>query len=270
MREPLRFDDKTVLITGGAGGLGSAMARLFASRGARVVIVDIDGDRAAALARDIASGAGRAIGVGADITSEKAVEQAFAAARREFGPVAVLINNAMNADPAIKTGDFLGIRNLTQEVWNAHMAVNGLGALFCAKQAIDDMTALGGGVIVNIVSVAGLKGGHAMAAYGASKAALVSLTRHLAVSLGKKNIRCNAVAPGTCMHERNAQSLTPEMLDTSSVLVNRLGNADDIAYAAAFLASDEAGYITGQILPVDGGGTVGKITAMPIGPETAP
>jgi NAD(P)-dependent dehydrogenase (short-subunit alcohol dehydrogenase family) len=263
MTEPLRFDGKVVFITGGAGGLGAATGRLLSSRGASIAVVDISARRAEIVAAEIREGGGKAVGIVADITVEAQVKAAVDKTIESFGRLDVLVNNAMNAQKDIYEGDFYGITNLTEEVWQGHMAVNGLGAMFCCKYAIPEMLKVGGGSIVNIVSVAALKGGHAMAAYGSSKGALVSLTKHLAVAYGKQGIRANAIAPGTCLHNRNSSTISDEMMDTSSVLGTRLGSGEDIAYAVAFLASDQAGYITGQVLPVDGGGTVGKITAMP-------
>jgi NAD(P)-dependent dehydrogenase (short-subunit alcohol dehydrogenase family) len=262
-----QFEGKVILITGAAGGLGVAMCRLLAERGGAVAVADIDADRAEAVARALREAGARAVGLGADITSEAEVERMIAATVDALGGLDVLVNNANSADPKVSRGDSIGFTNLTEEVWDAYMDVNARGTMLCCKHAIPRMIARGGGAIVNIVSVAGLKGGYALAAYGASKAAMISLTRHIAVSYGKQNIRCNAIAPGTTLHERIAKRLGKGSLDASTVLVNRLGEPNDIAYAVAYLASDEAGYVTGQVLAVDGGGTVGKITAQQYPPD---
>jgi NAD(P)-dependent dehydrogenase (short-subunit alcohol dehydrogenase family) len=256
-----QFEGKVILITGAAGGLGVAMSQLLAQRGGAIAVVDIDGDRAEAAAQAVRDAGGKAVGIRADITSEADVKAAVARTVEALGGLDVLVNNANSADPAVSRGDSIGLTNLTGEVWDAYMAVNGRGAMFCCKHAIPQMIRRGGGAIVNIVSVAGMKGGFALAAYGASKAALISLTRHIAVSYGKQNIRANAVAPGTTVHDRMKSRMAASTLDTSTVLINRLGEPNDIAYAVAYLASEEAGNITGQVLAVDGGGTVGKITA---------
>ncbi|HEY3696797.1 SDR family NAD(P)-dependent oxidoreductase, partial [Phenylobacterium sp.] len=214
-----------------------------------------------ATAKAVRDAGGKAIGIGADIASEAGVKAMIATTVEAFGGLDVLVNNANATDPKVGRGDSIGLVNLTAEVWDAYMAVNARGAMFCCKHAIPELLKRGGGSIVNIVSVAGMKGGFALAAYGASKAALASLTRHIAVAYGKQNIRCNAIAPGTTVHERLRAKSAASVFDTSTVLINRMGEPDDIAYAVAYLASDEAGNITGQVLAVDGGGTVGKITA---------
>jgi NAD(P)-dependent dehydrogenase (short-subunit alcohol dehydrogenase family) len=264
-----QFEGKVILITGAAGGLGGAMCKLLSDRGGAIAVVDIDLDRAEATARTVRDGGGQAVGIKADITSEAEVKAMIAKTIEAFGGLDVLVNNANSADPKVSRGDSIGLVNLTGEVWDAYMDVNGKGAMFCCKHAIPQMIKRGGGAIVNIVSVAGMKGGFALAAYGASKAALISLTRHIAVSYGKQNIRANAVAPGTTLHDRNMSRLASASLDTSTVLINRLGEPNDIAYAVAYLASEEAGNITGQVLAVDGGGTVGKITAVQYAPDAA-
>jgi NAD(P)-dependent dehydrogenase (short-subunit alcohol dehydrogenase family) len=261
-----QFDGKVILITGAGGGLGSAMARVMSARGGSIAVADIDLSRAEQTAQAVREAGGKAVAIRADLMDEAEVTAMVAGAVEAFGGLDILVNNAYNSSPKIAKGDSLGITNLTGEVWDATMAVNGRGAMFCCKHAIPEMLKRGGGSIVNIVSVAGLKGGHALAAYGSSKAALASLTRYIAVAYGKQNIRCNAVAPGTCVHERMKDLVDPSVLETTGVLGNRLGNPNDIAYAVAFLASDEAGYITGQVLAVDGGGTVGQITAKPYVP----
>jgi NAD(P)-dependent dehydrogenase (short-subunit alcohol dehydrogenase family) len=264
-----QFDNKVVLITGAGGGLGVAMSLLIAERGGAVACADIDLARAEQTAALIREKGGRAVGIGADITLEGDVVRMVREAVEGLGGLDVLVNNAGNSNPALSQGDSIGLTNLTTDIWDGFMAINARGNMYVCKHAIPEILKRGGGAIVNIVSVAGLKGGHALAAYGASKAALISLTRHIAVAYGKQNIRCNAIAPGTCVHERMKTRIDRDVLETSGVLGNRLGNPDDIAYAVAYLASDEAGYITGQVLAVDGGGTVGQITAKPYVPGRA-
>lgn len=262
-----QFAGKVILITGAGGGLGDAMSRLLAERGGAVAVVDIALDRAEQVAASIRASGGKAVAIKADITAESEVQAMIAKTVETFGGLDVLVNNANNGDPELSRRDSLGLTNLAGDVWDAFLAVNGRGAMYCCKHAIPEMLKRGGGAIVNIASVAGLKGGHALAAYGASKAALMSLTRHIAVAYGKQNIRCNAIAPGTCVHERMKRSVDVSVLETTGVLGNRLGRPEDIAFAVAYLASDEAGYITGQVLNVDGGGTVGQITAKPYVPD---
>jgi NAD(P)-dependent dehydrogenase (short-subunit alcohol dehydrogenase family) len=258
-----QLESKAALITGGGGGLGSAMARLFVARGAAVALADINLKRAQRTADSLTAEGARAIAIQADVTCEDQVRAMVAQAAEALGGLDILVNNAGSADRDGSRGDYKGFANLTGQVWDDANAINARAPMFCCKHAVPEFLKRGGGAIVNIASVAGLKGGHALAAYGASKAALISLTRYVAVAYGKQNIRCNAIAPGATVHERMQARVGAKELEPWNVLTSRLGRPDDIAYAAAFLASDEAGFITGQCLAVDGGGTVGLITAMP-------
>jgi NAD(P)-dependent dehydrogenase (short-subunit alcohol dehydrogenase family) len=258
-----QFDSKVVLITGAGGGLGSVMADLFAARGAAVAAADINADRAQKTVDRLVADGRRAIAITADVTSESDVERMIDDAVRAFGGLDVLVNNAGSADADGSRADYKGFLQLSGKAWDDANAINARAPMLCCKHAIPRMLERGGGSIVNIASVAGLKGGFALAAYGASKAALISLTRYVAVAHGKQNIRCNAIAPGATVHPRMAARVSAKELEPANVLTSRLGTPMDIAYATAFLASAEAGFITGQVLAVDGGGTVGLITAMP-------
>lgn len=255
-----QFAGKAIIITGAGGGLGSAMARLMAERGGMVIVADIALDRAKQVADSIVAAGGQAIGVEADVTQEASVEAMVAATVAAFGGVDVLVNNANESRPEISALDCKPLTEFDPEALDAFVAVNLRGAMFCCKYAIREMLKRGGGSIVNIASTAGIKGGNALHAYGASKAGLISLTRHIAVAYGKRDIRCNAVAPGTTVHDRMKDLVSANVLTTDGVLTTRLGRPEDIAHAVAYLASDDAGYVTGQVLPVDGGSTVPAIT----------
>ena len=258
-----QLDGKVIIITGAAGGLGSRMSTLMAERGAKIAVADIRLDGAEETVQAVRAAGGQAIAIEVDIASE---EQAKAMVRKTveaFGGLDVLVNNAggVMRGASEGPGDMTSLADLDVAVWDANMRVNARGTMLCSKYAIPAMLARGGGSIVNIASVAGLKAGETLAAYGASKAAVISLTRHVAVAYGKQNIRCNAICPGSIPHERNRRPgrASPAMTQTTHVLLDHLGKSDDIAYAAAFLASDESGFITGQALPVDGGSTVGRM-----------
>lgn len=250
----MRLDGDTALITGGGSGIGRGIALRLAGAGARVVVVDRDEERARAVAADIVAAGGEALGVAADVTSEPAVQAAFAQAVDAFGPVTVLVNNA---------GFSLGadVTTMTLEQWNANFAVVTGAAFLCCREAIPGMIARGAGVILNISSVNGMTG-IGEEAYSAAKAGILNLTQNLAVRHGHQGIRVNAISPGTVRtpiwSERLARD--PRVLDELAAWypLGRVGEVDDIAAAALFLCSPEASWITGVNLPVDGGLTAGS------------
>ena len=230
---------------------------------ARIAVADIRPDGAQETVEAVRSVGGQAIAIEMDITAEDQARAMIARTVEAFGGVDVLVNNAGSVfkGSSPEFTDMAKLADLDVSVWDANMAGNARGTMLCSKHAIPALLARGGGSIVNIASVAGLKGGESLAAYGASKAAVISLTRHVAVAYGKQNIRCNAICPGSIPHERTQQAgrSSPAMTQTTHVLLDHLGQPDDIAYMAAFLASDESAFITGQAIPVDGGSTVGRM-----------
>lgn len=239
-----------ILVTGGASGLGSEMAGLFAGQGARVLIADIDGPAAKARAEAIGGGA---IGAACDISDAHAVEALSDIAKSEFRAIHGLVNNAAHVD---LTGD-LDLLATELEVWDRTMAVNMRGSMLVTRAILPMMIESGGGSVLTIVSRQGIAPplSGKRVAYGTSKAGLIMLARHLAVAYGKQGIRSNAIAPGTIETERMLAALTPERLEQSraNVLTPYLGKPCDVANIAAFLLSDAARYITGQTIQVDGG-----------------
>ena len=244
-----RFNGDVAIVTGGAGGIGSSTCRKLVAQGARVVVADIHADGAAALAAELGD---PAIAVAYDQGHPAEVERLVAETVDRFGRLDILVNNAALRTPEAMTRDST-VEALDVEIWHAAMTVNALGTALACKHAIPHMRAAGGGYIVNLTSEQALAGANIGSAYAASKAAIIALTRMVATQNGRDGIRCNAVAPGLIgstriMHQTGLiEAVMPHLL------IERLGEPEDIADTICFLASREAVYITGQVLAVDGG-----------------
>jgi NAD(P)-dependent dehydrogenase (short-subunit alcohol dehydrogenase family) len=241
------------LVTGGASGIGRATAELFAREGSRVVIADLSGEKAETVASGIDDAGGTAMAVEADVSTPEGVDHVFARADEVFGAVDILVNNA---------GASLGndLRTIEHEVWDRNFAIVLKSAFLCTKAALPGMIEKQKGAIVNIASVNGLMG-LGEEAYSAAKAGMVNLTQNTAVRYGEFNVRANCIAPGTVetpiWSERVA--VNPHVFEELAVWypLGRVGQPGDIANAALFLVSDAASWITGVVLPVDGGLTAG-------------
>ena len=237
---------KVVIVTGGAGGIGESISRAFAVQGARVGVLDIDQARGDALQSDLGDSA---LFVPCDVTDIPALQSAIQSVRDRFGPVDVLINNAAHDE----RHDTLSV---TEAYWDNRMAVNLKHQFFAAQAVLPDMKATGKGAIVNLGSCSWVIGQGGMAAYTASKSAVLGLTRSLARDFGEFGVRVNAVAPGWIMTERQlALWVTPETeksIYENQCLKRRLV-PDDVARVVVFMCSDEAGAITNQHHIVDGG-----------------
>jgi 3-oxoacyl-[acyl-carrier protein] reductase len=241
------FSDQVAVITGSARGIGLAIAERFAAAGAKVVICDID---EAGVAEAAARLGGGALGIKADVTSASEVAALFDTTVKELGRVDVVVNNAGI------TRDKLMLR-MKEEDWDMVLDINLKGSFLVTKTASRIMMKQRSGRIVNISSVVGLTGNAGQANYSASKAGLIGLTKSAAKELAARGITVNAVAPGfieTEMTRAMPEAAREEFL--KQVLISRPGTPDDIASAVMFLASDQASYITGQVLTVDGGLTV--------------
>ncbi len=243
---------KVAVVTGGAGGIGAEICTMMVEAGARVVVADIALDRA----RDLAARLGNtATAVGVDLADEAQVIAMIAAAPARFGRLDILVNNAALLTPELAQRDG-NIEHMATADWDATFAVNTRGAMIAARSALRAFTAQGsGGVIVNTASNLALQGNVIQAAYSASKAALIQMTRSIATSHGARGVRCNAVLPGLTGTDAALSHLPPELLDTvrSETLTPYLGGPADIAALAVFLASPLARYITGQAIAADGG-----------------
>lgn len=240
----MRFTDRTVLVTGGGGNIGSACARRLAAEGASVVVVDLDGGAAEAVAQAITAQGGTALGIGADVTDRSLVGQVFDQAE-ELGPVDVIVNSA---------GVFALVDavDISDEEWERVMDTNLRSPFLYCQEAVRRWTDAGsGGSIVNVASIESTTPFPRQVHYAASKGGVAMLTKALALDLADHGIRVNAVGPGTIPRPgREAQAMA-EL--GHQYPLGRLGTADDVAAGVAFLASEDAAWITGQILYIDGG-----------------
>ena len=245
-----RAQDKVVIITGGASGIGRVSALRFAAEGAIVVIWDIDAAKAEATRAEVEAAGGQAVVAQVNTTNPEQVAVAAQAVQDRFGRIDVLINNAGITRDA-------SLRKMTLAQWKQVIDVNLTGVFVCAQAVAPYMEAQRSGRIINTSSVVGLYGNYGQSNYAATKAGLIGLTKTLARELGKYNITVNAVAPGFMMTDMLA-TIPEKVLDARKARtpLGRLGQPEDIAAAYLFLASDEASYVSGTVLSVDGAITI--------------
>lgn len=243
---------KHAVVTGGASGIGRAICLRLARDGADVAILDLD-EPGARIVADTVRGLGRrALVATTDVADGASVAAAIVRVRAELGPITVLVNDAGIAN-------FAPLLSMTDELWDRMLAVHLRGTFLCTRAALPDMIAAGWGRIVNISSVGGLRGAPHLAHYAAAKAGVIGFTKAVALEVGPAGITANVIAPGLVDTPLLARAGVPEAILRTAreqTPVRRLGTPEDIAAACAYLVSDEAGFVTGQVLSPNGGGYV--------------
>lgn len=249
----MRLKGKVAIVTGGAQGLGRAIATLFAKEGAKVVVVDLDPSKATETVNAIKKEGGEAFFAIADVSNSVQVKKAVEATIDKYKKLDILVNNA----GIFEVGT---VEDMSEEDWDHEIAVDLKSVFLCSKYAIPEMRKNGGGNIINFSSCVGILPNPNNAAYVAAKGALIPLTKQMAIDFGPANIRVNCIAPG--LHETRLLEKffepDPEKIRQACIDLHplrRLGTAQDIAYACLYLGSDEASYVTGVTLSVDGGVT---------------
>jgi 2-hydroxycyclohexanecarboxyl-CoA dehydrogenase len=242
---------RVAVVTGGASGMGEATCRELGRRGHKVAVLDINGQAAQRVSDELQQNGVTALGLAADVSVRGAVEESFAKVRSELGPVHILVTSA-------GVVDFCPFTDITPQAWSRLIDVNLTGTFHCCQVAVPDMLDAGWGRIVMISSSSAQRGSPGMAHYAASKGALLSLTRSLAREYGPMGITVNNIPPSAIetpmQHAGQAAGHLPSNEQmASSVPLGHLGTGDDIAAAVGFLCSEEAGFITGQTLGVNGG-----------------
>lgn len=246
---------KVAVVTGGASGMGKATSLRLAREGRAVAVLDLDEAGAGAVADEISAAGGKAIAINADVSRRDQIRAALARVRAELGPVTILVNNA-----AVE--NFCPLGELDDTAWDRLMAVNLKGLYMMTQEVLPDMEAAGWGRIVNLAAIGAQTGAPDMALYTASKGGVISMTRSLAVELGKKGITVNAVSPGFIDTPMARRAIDGDMFPVpyeqivAAYPIPRLGTPEEIAAACCFFASEDASYITGQMLGVNGGAAV--------------
>jgi NAD(P)-dependent dehydrogenase (short-subunit alcohol dehydrogenase family) len=254
-----RLDGKVAVITGSGAGLGAEAARLFAREGAAVVVTDVNAVGGEQVAAAIRAAGGQATFIRADVRSTAQVDTLYAEAHKTFGRINVLYNNA-----GVSPGDDDGVIDTGDEIWDLVLDVNVKGVARCCRAGIPYLRAAGGGSIINVASfVATLGAATPQIAYTASKGAVLSMTREIAVIHAREHIRANALSPGpvrTALLEKFLSTEEKRQRRLVHIPMGRFGEAGEIAHAALFLASDESSYVTGADIRVDGGITAAYVT----------
>lgn len=250
----MRLQEKVAVVTGAASGMGKAIAELYAKEGAKVIVADLNLEGAEKVVEGITSNGGVAKAVKVNVAKLEDIENMIDTAVSEYGTLDILVNNAGIMDGFEPVGD------ITDEKWDLIFDVNTKGVMRATRKALPIFLEKGKGVIVNTASTGGLNGAHAGAAYGASKHAVVGMTKNTGFMYANKGIRCNAIAPGavetnisSSMNNVNAFGLSRSQL--AQAVIPRVGSAEEIAKVALFLASDESSFVNGTVVTADAGWT---------------
>jgi|HubBroStandDraft_6_1064221.scaffolds.fasta_scaffold675892_1 NAD(P)-dependent dehydrogenase (short-subunit alcohol dehydrogenase family) len=250
----MRLADKVAIITGAGGGQGRAAALLFSREGAKIVASDWNAQSGEETAAQVRAVGGDAIHIGADVSATAQVRGLIDGALESYGQIDVLYNNAgVGYSSTLSMGDIL---KTPEEDWDRVLAINLKSVFLTCKYAIPEMLKTAGGSIINTSSVAALVGEGSAHAYTAAKGGMISLSRAIAVEFGPKNVRVNCICPGV-IDTAMVESVVGPLKDPSRPFrlspIRRLGTADDIAYCALYLASDESSFVTGAVFVIDGG-----------------
>ncbi|MCF7858339.1 MAG: 3-oxoacyl-[acyl-carrier-protein] reductase [Candidatus Cloacimonetes bacterium] len=242
-----KLNDKVAIITGSARGIGFSIAEKLATNGATSVIIDLDQQAVDLAVQKIDDQGFRAIGFAANVTDQEQITSIFKEIYEEFDAVDILINNAGITKDGL-------IMKMKEDDWDSVINVNLKGTFICTQKICRFMMKKRSGVILNIASVIGLMGNAGQANYAASKGGIIAFTKSSAKEFASRNIRVNAIAPGFIQTEMT-ENLSQEVVDnyTAAIPLSRMGSADDVANLCLFLVSDDASYITGQTIQVDGG-----------------
>jgi NAD(P)-dependent dehydrogenase (short-subunit alcohol dehydrogenase family) len=245
---------RVAVVTGGASGVGRSVADHLARAGHAVAVLDIDGDAAVGAASDLANDGAQTFGCRVDVADREGVEAAYAQVRSEFGPIEVLVTSAA-------VSDFVRFQDITAEQWDRTLTVNLTGTFHCIQAAIHDMVAARWGRIVTISSAAGQTSSPRQAHYSASKGGVIAMTKTIAAEFGRKGITANTVPPFTVdtpmlRSAQEAGHLPATDIIAGMIPAGRLGTVDDIGATCAFLCSEEAGFITGQVIAPNGGAVI--------------
>jgi NAD(P)-dependent dehydrogenase (short-subunit alcohol dehydrogenase family) len=253
----MRLKDKIAIITGAAGGIGRASALLFAREGARVAVVDMD-ENGAATVDEIERAGGEAIFIKANVSAEALAQAAVAQAVGSFGGVDILFNNAA-------VSNFKGVIETDEAEIDRVLGTNVKSVFFCSKAVIPHMKRAGGGSIINTSSITGIVGAPGMAAYSTSKGAIITLTRTMALEHAEDGVRVNCLCPASIdtpmlqsSFDRQPDPRAARAANVKRHPIGRLGTAEDVAFFALFLASDESSFVTGGTHLIDGGASIAR------------